>query len=108
MTTAALFPDAPAINVQGDRKFVSIPWDEADALRAALLKRSCPTTLCLDPETRLARLELWPGVNPEAVMAVLEARRSVPPVATAAPAAPTVRDKATIPAITDPADQICI
>jgi len=105
MTTAALFPDGPAVSNQGERKFVFVPWDEAEALRIALLKRSCPTTLCLDPETRQAQLELWPGVNPEVVLAVLEARRSTPAVA---PTASTVREKATIPVVADPADQICI
>jgi hypothetical protein len=108
MTTVALFPDAPALLIEGERKFVAVPWDEADALRAALLKHSCPTTLCLDPETRQARLELWPGVKPEAVLAVLEARRPASPPASTAPATPKVREKETIPAVADPADQICI
>jgi len=108
MTTAALFPDAPAVAVEGERKSVSVPWDQADALHAGLLKHGCPTTLCLDPENRQARLELWPGVNPEAVMAVLEARNPSRPAATADSSAPTIREKASIPAITDPADQICI
>jgi hypothetical protein len=105
MTTAALFPDAPAVAVEAERKYVSVPWEEADALRAALLKRGCPTTLCLDPENRQARLELWPGVKPEAVLAVLEARRPGPRATTAAP---TVREKPTVPTITDPAEHICV
>ena len=89
MTTAALFPDAPALLIEGERTFVAVPWDEADALRAALLKHKRPTTLCLAPETRQARLELWPGVKPEAVRAVLEGRaaRATPPVS-ATPAIP--------------------
>jgi hypothetical protein len=106
MTTAALFPDAPAVANEGERKYVSVPWDEAEALRAALLKHGCPTTLCLNPETRQARLEVWPGVKPEAVLAVLEARQPGPRAPTAD--APTVREKPTIPAVADRADQVCI
>lgn len=75
MNTETLFPDAPPIVVEGDRRYVPIPWEGADALREALLKHGCPATLCLDPETRHARLELWPGVTAEAIRAVLDARR---------------------------------
>jgi hypothetical protein len=91
MRTEALFPDAPAMVREGDRRFVTVPWEDADILREALAKRGCPTTLCLNPETRQARLELWPGVTTEAVLAVLEARQPRRPGATA-----------------DPADLICV
>src|SRR5262249_52277296 len=101
-----LFPDAPAVVVEGGRRFVEVPWDEADCLRETLSKHGCPTTLCLDPETRQARLELWPGVTPEAVRAVLDARRIGHPGRTSAMAAPAgacVRDKTP-----DLADLICV
>ena len=74
MPIQALFPDAPTVSTEGGRHYVSIPWNEAESLHAALRKSGCPTTLCLNPETRQARLELWPGVTPEAVLAVLEVR----------------------------------
>jgi hypothetical protein len=106
MKTETLFPDAPAVVVEGGRRFVEVPWDEADCLRETLSKHRCPTTLCLDPEARQARLELWPGVTPEAVRAVLDARRSdrrVRTTAMATPAGVGVRGKTP-----DPADLICV
>lgn len=106
MKTETLFPDAPAIVIEGGRRYVEVPWDEADCLRETLSKHGCPTTLCLDPEARRARLELWPGVTPEAVRAVLDARRTDRRGRTDVGAAPTtarVRGKAP-----DPADLICI
>jgi len=64
--------------------------------------------LCLNPETRQARLELWPGVSPEAVLAVLEARqpdRPAPGVTS-----PTNREwhKSSIPVPVEAADLVCI
>jgi hypothetical protein len=106
MKTETLFPDAPAVVVEGGRRFVEVPWDEADCLRESLSKHGCPTTLCLDPEARQARLELWPGVTPEAVRAVLDARWTDHRGRTSAMAAPVgayVRDKTP-----DPADLICV
>jgi len=108
MRTAALFPDAPAVVLEGDRRYVSIHWDEADAVREALLKRGCPTTLCLNPETHQARLELWPGVATELVLAVLEARQSRRVGTAAAPAVVRSRDKTPVQAAADPAEQICV
>jgi hypothetical protein len=103
MKTEALFPDAPAVVADGNRQYVRVPWAAADALHAALAKHGCPTTLCLDPETRQARLELWPGVSPEAIRAVLDARENGRRGTTTGPAANRVRD--TTP---EPAELICI
>jgi hypothetical protein len=103
MQTEALFPDAPAVVVDGNRQFVTVPWDAADALRAALAKHGCPTTLCLDPETRQARLELWPGVTPEAVRALLDACGNGRPGTTTGPTTVRVRDKTP-----EPAESICV
>jgi hypothetical protein len=107
MAIPALFPDAPTVSSEGGRHYVSVPWREAEALHAALRKCGCPTTLCLNPETHQARLELWPGVTPEAVLAVLEVRyprrkpNSTPSIA------PTTvqRPPAPAPAAADP---ICV
>ncbi len=105
MTSEVLFPDAPAVVIEGVRRYIPIPWEGADALREALLQRGCPATLCLDPENRQARLELWPGVTAEAVRAVLDARRAEGRPAPG-PAAPGVaREPNPVP---DPADLICI
>jgi hypothetical protein len=103
MPTQALIPDAPAIKIEGDRRYVTVPWNEAEVLRAALHKCGCPTTLCLNPETRQARLELWPGVSPEAVLALLEVRTPPPAAAQVTTASPAAIQRA--PAATDP---ICV
>ncbi len=54
------------------RWYVSVPWEQADNLRNKLKRRGCPSTLCLDPLARRARLELWPGVSPDQALAELE------------------------------------
>ena len=54
------------------RWYVSVPWEQADNLRSRLTRRGCPSTVCLDPLARRARLELWPGVSPDQVAAELE------------------------------------
>ena len=50
---------------------VTVPWDQADNLRCRLVRRGLPTTVCLDPEARVARLEPWPGIDPNRVLAEL-------------------------------------
>jgi hypothetical protein len=50
---------------------VTVPWDQADNLRSRLVRRGLPTTVCLDPENRVARLEPWPGIEPERILAEL-------------------------------------
>jgi hypothetical protein len=106
MKTDALLPEAPPVVVVGGRRYVSVPWCAAEALREALAKHGCPTTLCLDPEARQARLELWPEVTAEAVQAVLAARVGSPPSRPPA-ATPSGRDQAPVPAA-DAAELICI
>ena len=106
MPSSVLFPDAPGLIVEGGRRYVPVPWDQADALRAVLHKHGCPTTLCLNPESRQARLELWPDVALEAVLAVLEARLSGRPTKTTSP---TVRERPRQPvALAEPTDLVCI
>jgi hypothetical protein len=110
MQTDALFPDSPKVTTENDRHYVAVGWAEAENLRQVLRKRGCPTTLVLNPETRDARLELWPGVLPAAVLAVLEARQvpvaggEVPTTAVAT----GYRDKTADSAPDDVADLICI
>jgi hypothetical protein len=110
MKTDALFPDAPAMLVEGDRRYLLVQWDEADVVREALSKRGCPTTLCLNPETRQARLELWPEVTTEAALAVLEAGGPGGRGPSAASGPVAVRDRVRNPApvAPEPADVICI
>ena len=60
------------ITCERGRWYVSVPWDQADNLRNRLKRRGCPSTLCLDPLARQARLELWPGVSPDQVLSELE------------------------------------
>jgi hypothetical protein len=54
------------------RWYVSVSWDQAENLQSRLKRRGCPSTVCLDPHARSARLELWPGVSPDQVAAELE------------------------------------
>lgn len=110
MRTEALFPDAPAVIEEAGRRYVPVPWDEADAIRATLWKRGCQTTVCLNPDAHEARLELWPGTAPEAVLAVLEGRRPNRRGAGTADALPAVceRDRASTPAATEPAESISV
>jgi hypothetical protein len=54
------------------RWYVSVAWEQADNLRSRLKRKGCPSTVCLDPLARRARLELWPGVSPDQVAAELE------------------------------------
>ena len=48
-----------------------IPWTRADAVRMQLRQRGLPATVCLDPQTREARLEPWPGVAVQPFVAAL-------------------------------------
>jgi hypothetical protein len=107
MPIQTLFPDAPTVSTEGGRHYISVPWNDAEVLHAALRKCGCPTTLCLNPETRGARLELWPGVAPETVLAVLEVRYPRrKPTATPSVAPTTVqRTPCPVPAAADP---ICV
>lgn len=107
MAIQALFPDAPTVSTEGGRHYVSVPWGEAEVLHTALRKCGCPTTLCLNPETRQARLELWPGVTPEAVVAVLEVRYPRRKPNTTPSVAPTTVQRATTPAAAA-TDAICV
>jgi hypothetical protein len=106
MAIQALFPDAPIITVEGGRSYLTIGWNEAEPVHAALRRSGCPTTLCLNPETRQARLELWPGVTPERALAVLEVRHAGrrPPAAIAGtvPTSAAPREAAPNPAVSSP------
>jgi hypothetical protein len=74
-TTLARKNDSPAYTERG-RWLIPVSWDDADNLREYLSDRGCPTTLCLDPEGKSARLELWPGVEPDSVLALLGERKA--------------------------------
>jgi len=84
------------------RCYLSVRWEDADFLHETLRKGGCPTTVCLNPETRAARLELWPGVTADAVRAVL-AGLAVP----AGPVQPAEDRKSDL-AADSAADLICI
>jgi hypothetical protein len=109
MKTDALPPKTPQVSTVNGRACLPVPWDEADSLRELLRKSGCPTTLCLNPETHEARLELWAGVTPEAVLGVLESRRTGrPPVTSSAVTPDRPREAAPVPAAAPTADMICI
>lgn len=77
----------PQLVSERDRWYVPVPWAMGDHLREALARLGFPSTLCLNPETREARLELWPSVSPPEFLAALEQLRgnSTPPLARATP-----------------------
>jgi hypothetical protein len=101
MPTPTSAPVTPQLVSDRGRWYVPVPWDAGDRLREALARLGFPSTLCLNPETREARLELWPGVSPPEFLAALEQRRgnSVPPLSRPAPlaAGPAEPGKAAIP-----------
>jgi len=87
---------------------IPVPWEQAETIREALRRHGCLTTLCLNPETRQARLELWPGVSADEALALIEQLSGGHPPATrpASPAASS-REVATKPA--EPVvEDICI
>jgi hypothetical protein len=71
MTTRDSAGDPPHLCSDRGRWYVPVPWGRADHLHAALRRAGHPSVLCLDPETRAARLELWPGVSPAEALAEL-------------------------------------
>jgi len=65
-------PPLPTAGPAGLRS-IPVPWGRADDLHYRLRKGGLPTTLCLDFENRVARIEPWPGVSAEAVLVALAA-----------------------------------
>jgi hypothetical protein len=53
------------------RKYLTVPWEKADELRAKLAERGIGSTVCLRMNSRSAVLELWPGVDPDRAHAEL-------------------------------------
>jgi hypothetical protein len=107
MKTDALLPDLSQVVTIDGRTYLPVSWDEADVLHEALRKNGCRTTLCLNPETREARLELWPGVTPDGVRAALDGRPPSPGGVTPSPETADRKWAATDPAAAA-ADLICI
>ena len=50
---------------------VSVPYDDAEKWHARLEKEGWPSTLCLDPVSRAASLELRPDADLDRVTAAL-------------------------------------
>jgi hypothetical protein len=72
MTTAAPVYEIAQPVLENGRLTLTVPWEQADQVQWALKRKGYPSTLCLNPESRQARLELWPGVPVKAVLLVLE------------------------------------
>jgi hypothetical protein len=89
MTAADTQPAPLQLISERGRWYVPVPWADGDNLRAAVKRLGLPSTLCLNPETREARLELWPGVSPAEFLAACEHLRgnSLPPLRRATPVA---------------------
>jgi hypothetical protein len=101
MSAPAAEPVPAQLVSERGRWYVPVPWDRGDDLRLALARRGFPSTLCLNPETREARLELWANVSPAEFLAALEQLRgTAPPVARPASVAspPVAPAPVTVPA----------
>jgi hypothetical protein len=55
-----------------DRLIVPVPWNRAEAVQTYLRDRDVNSTLCLEPMTRDAHLELHTTMGAEAVQALLD------------------------------------
>ncbi|HKB01041.1 MAG TPA: hypothetical protein VKD90_02430 [Gemmataceae bacterium] len=101
MTTADSESPAPQLVSERGCWYVPVRWADADNVRSALARLGLPSTVCLNPETREARLELWPGVSPAEFLAAYEHLRGkpVPPLRRPTPVAkgPAEPDKAATP-----------
>ena len=52
---------------------ISVAWRSAEALQTRLRRQGIRTTLHLDPATREASLEVWPGTDADKARAALVA-----------------------------------
>ncbi len=57
---------------------VDVPWREAEALQTYLRQKDLGATICFDPRTHEARLEMWPGVDADALRQALTGWRQEP------------------------------
>jgi hypothetical protein len=71
MSNSTHTQDDQGITSERGRWYVTVPWGAAENVRAYLERQGLCSTVCLDPEAHQARLELWPGVSPDAVRAAL-------------------------------------
>jgi hypothetical protein len=71
--------DELQLHNEHDRWHISVSWDHADRLHAHLKGQGFPSTLCLKPWDKVAHLELWPGVDVEAVRRLLDGLRADQP-----------------------------
>lgn len=51
------------IDTVGHKLTVDVPWRQAEGLHTFLDQHGIGSTICLDPRTREARLEVWPGAT---------------------------------------------
>jgi hypothetical protein len=76
MATGAFMSETLRSLCERGRWSVVVPWKRADELHARLQRQGCVSTLCLDPVSREARLELPPGGDPEQLLEKLRAAAS--------------------------------
>jgi hypothetical protein len=55
-----------------DRLIVPVPWNRAEAIQSYLREHDVESTLCLEPMTRDAHLELHTNRGADAVQALLD------------------------------------
>jgi hypothetical protein len=57
-----------------DRLIVPVPWQKAEAIQSYLRDHDVPSTLCLEPLTRDAYLEVHTNIGAEDVQVLLDCR----------------------------------
>jgi hypothetical protein len=63
--------ELPPIRAVRDRLCVQVPWARSEEWQTRLRRAGIPSTLQLDPVSREAHLEVWPGFEENRVRAAL-------------------------------------
>jgi hypothetical protein len=65
--SAQLLSRGPGPQTAARKTFLDVPWPDAEGLQSHLMHRGIASTICWDPATRQAKLELPAGTNIEQV-----------------------------------------
>lgn len=59
------------VTTDADKLTVEVPWRQAEALQTFLRQKELGATICLDPRTREARLEMQAGIDADTLRKAL-------------------------------------
>lgn len=71
MARSSYLPGPQPLSGTRGRLSIPVPWEDADEFQGRLRRHGIGSTLCLDPGSGEAHLEVWPGVEAALVQAVL-------------------------------------